>query len=112
MSRRREDHRRPSLFPPGGGGWPAADRPGAADRGRLRGYRPKRLGHPQRVLPFWGRHGCPEPLPGTAQRRRIGGLLPFRRRLGQLLYRGILSIQQTIQEKREDVSIIFKGACS
>ena len=30
----------------------------------------------------------------------------------QLLYRRILSIRPTIQEKREDVSIIFKGACS
>jgi hypothetical protein len=42
----------------------------------------------------------------------LAALLPFRRRLGQLLYRGILSIRPTIQEKREDVSIIFKGACS
>ena len=46
---RGQDHRAASLLPPGHPGRPAVDRQGAEDRGRLRGHRPQRLGHPQRA---------------------------------------------------------------
>ena len=39
----------PGLLPPGDGARPAADRPGAGRRRRLRRHRPQRLGHPQRA---------------------------------------------------------------